>query len=62
MPDASATSGITTSSPSDPGPSYPNFLSTMGRLGGTVFFRWLLPKAKVQRPQAEVVKLADLQQ
>jgi hypothetical protein len=45
----------------DPGrPSEYDWLDTMGRSGGTVFWRFLLPKGDVTAPQAKVVKLAEL--
>ena len=41
-------------------PGLPNWLDTMGRAGGTVFWRFLLPEGAVQRPEATVVKFDDL--
>jgi hypothetical protein len=37
-----------------------NYLDTMGRSGGTVFWRFLLPEGKVRRPTATVVKFDSL--
>jgi hypothetical protein len=45
----------------DPGrPSEYDWLDTMGRSGGTVFWRFLLPEGNVTKPQATVVKLSSL--
>jgi hypothetical protein len=41
-------------------PGLPNWVDTMGRGGGTIFFRFLLPEGKVKRPVATVVKFDDL--
>ena len=37
-----------------------DWLDTMGRNGGTVFWRFLLPKGDVARPEAKVVKISEL--
>lgn len=39
---------------------HPNWLDTMGRQGGTVFWRFLLPEGDVLRPTATVVKFTSL--
>jgi hypothetical protein len=44
--------------PSDPG--HPNWVSTAGHHTGRIWFRWFLPVETPQRPQFEVVALADL--
>ena len=46
---------------SNPGKAkHPNWLDTMGRQGGTVFWRFLLPDGGVVRPTATVVKFKSL--
>lgn len=44
----------------DPGPDWPNWLDTEGRRTGTIFWRFLLPEGKPEKPVCRVVKLADL--
>jgi hypothetical protein len=41
-------------------PGLPNWIDTEGRPLGTVFWRFFLPEGPVEKPKAEVVKLADL--
>ena len=45
----------------DPGrPDEYDWLDTMGRSGGTVFWRFLLPDGSVATPEAKVVKLDEI--
>jgi len=44
---------------SDPGGGW-NWLDTMGREGGTMFWRFLLPNGTVQTPKSTVVKFSEL--
>jgi hypothetical protein len=39
----------------DPGPSFPNWLSTAGHPRGRIWFRWFLPDATPVRPTTKVV-------
>jgi hypothetical protein len=43
-------------------PGLPNWLDTEGRLGGTMFWRFLLPKEEIETPQTEVVMFDSLRQ
>ena len=39
----------------DPGPSFPNWLSTAGHPRGRIWFRWFLPDETPDRPTAKVI-------
>jgi Protein of unknown function (DUF1214) len=41
-------------------PGHPNWVSTAGHRRGRIWFRWFLPEATPDRPQAEVVALGAL--
>jgi hypothetical protein len=43
-------------------PGLPNWLDTEGNLFGLVFWRFFLAQGEVEKPQASVVKLADIQE
>ena len=43
-------------------PGVPNWLDTEGHRGGTLFWRFLLPETRPEKPSCRVVRLADLSQ
>ena len=41
-------------------PGHPNWLNTEGNPFGMVFWRYFLAEGEVEKPQTEVIQLADL--